>query len=66
MPVIADQPVINNNLPGYIVTGFNKFYKLPTKDRHHICYMHPSIICDVFLIGIEKLKPQAKKLELDA
>lgn len=49
-----------------ISSRIDHFVELLAKDQHHICYVHPNILADVFPIGIEKLSTDTKKSELDA
>lgn len=64
--MIADISTLDSPLPKHKAFVLNKFYKLPVKDRYHICYVHPSITYKVLPTRIEKIKPYANKLELDS
>lgn len=52
----------SNSLEKNKAFRLNKFYKLLAKDQRHMCYIHPSIIAQVLPTRIEKLNPNAKKL----
>lgn len=42
------------------------FGELPARGRLYMCYIHPSILVDVFLTSIDKLCTNGKKTNLDA
>lgn len=54
-------PAANATLPDYKATGLDKFYELPAKTWRQLCYVHLSIIYDVFPTSIKKLTPNTKK-----
>lgn len=58
-------PAVNTSLPDHQATSLDKFYDLPAKSRCQLCYVHPSIIRNMFPTGIEKLKLNTRKPELD-
>lgn len=66
MFVIVALPLLKDIPPDHKSFGLDKFCKFTAKEQHRICYVHPSIIAEVFPKGIEKLKPHSRKLELDA
>lgn len=57
--------VANTPLKKHIAKSLDSFCDLPAKTRRQLCYAHPSVVCKVFLTGIEQLGTQPSKGDID-
>lgn len=57
-------PGVNAKLSNHTSTSLQKFCALPAKDQSQLCYVHHSIVCNMFPTKIKKLAPTTKKPDL--
>lgn len=57
--------LINDGQKKHKARGLNKFCKLTARERRRMCYAPLSLIAEVFPTGIEKLKANSMKPQID-